>query len=419
MFATLRRFTGNYSERLDYFHSKEFGMKYLLSTFFSFLFLATYGQNEKSILQKIEIAEGLIVSDPKAAQIKASEQFVASKELGFDLGSFRCHLIVGRTYIVTSEFNLAMSTLEIAHDFAKKLNSPAYESDCFYYMGLAHYITGDMSAQLDYQKKAFELRKDLNDPKRLAESYHAFGNLHLNLNEDSLAENNYLLAMDIRKTLDDKEGIAGLYNNLALIENKRGNVKEYHSLLRQSISLNVLINNQRHLATNYGNLGVSFLDLGELDSAWLYTNLCYEIRKKNDYKDHLAGTYCDLGDIKYAQESYGEAIEYYRSGIDLAKSIGGNEWLIKNYRAMARTYEKLGDLNNSSKYTQKANSIEDSLAQSAISEDSFPDLFEEEEEPIEPVEKEATNYLWYYIASGAALLVLFFVIYQRRKQTRH
>jgi len=365
---------------------------------------------DSSILKQINIAKNLIETDVPAALDIANKAFIEAKENDFDRGMAECYLVVGRCYIQRAD-EMARKSLEIALKYSEKIKDKALISDCYFYLGKSCFVNGDTKSQLEWYNKAYEIRKSLKDEKRIADSYHAFGNVYLKLNQDSMAENYFLLAKEIREKITDVPGLAAISNNLAIIAEHRGDTLLYRSRMQQAIQMNEQNGNKRYLATNHGNLGMSYLETGNYDSAWHHCYIAFEIRKTNDFKDHLAGSYGDLGKIRLAQKRYAEALGLFKQGVDLAKSISGTEWLIGNYLNMAETYKAMDSLDQQKQYSQLADELQkEHEGDTLLSKTIPPPPAFDFQGP-----KNKSNWMWW---SGGATIILCAVAFRRLRKRK-
>lgn len=376
----------------------------------TFLSVSVFSQApEKEILSNLNTAKNLIETDVSSAFKLAHSAFVTSRNNDYDRGIAESYLVVGRCYLQTGDM-VAKKALNAALKFAEKIQDKALISDCYFYLGKSCFINGDVKSQLDYYHKAFEIRKEINDQKRLADSYHAYGNVHLVMYQDSLAEQYFNLSKEIRSMLHDRSGLAAICNNLGIIASRRGDTALYISLLYQAIQMNEEIGNIRNLSTNHGNLGVIYREQGNYDSAWFHCMIAFEKRKANGFKDHLCGSYTDLGKILFAQKKYTEALSYYKQGVMVAKSIEGTEWLIGNYESLAETYAALDSQPQRSNYEKlaldlKKQHIGDTLLTASI---PLPMSFDF----AEP--KSEGSYWPWWVAGAIVLLGVGFVLYRRK-----
>jgi tetratricopeptide (TPR) repeat protein len=382
----------------------------------SFIFLLNLGgigqSTDSTILKTISVAKELVDTDAAAALQLANSAFIDSRETDFERGIAESYLIVGRCYIQTAD-ELAQKSLRIALKYAEKIKDKALISDCYFYLGKSCFVTGDTRSQLDWYNKAYEIRRSLNDQKRLADSYHGFGNVYLKLNQDSMAENYFILSREIREKLNDVKGLAAISNNLALIAGNRGDTLLYRKLMHQSRNMNEQSSNKRNLATNHGNLGMNYLGSGNYDSAWYHCFKAFEIRKINDFKDHLSGSYSDLGKIRFAQKRYTEALEFFKQGAELAESISGYEWLIGNYFSIAEVYARIDSQDMQIKYKQMAEKLQkEHKTDTLLSKKIPPPPAFDFAEP----KKQHNYWVWWTSGSGIILIGIAFARMRRKRK---
>lgn len=326
---------------------------------FSILFAITAkGQMDDTLaLRDLHRAQTLVTTNVADALSLANSALVVSRSNNFDQGISEAYLIAGQCNIQTGDFSVAQKALQFALKYAEKIKNRALISDCCFFLGKSCFINGDTKSQLSWYEKAFNIRKELNDEKRMADSYHAYGNVYMALNRDSLADRYFMLSKKIRTKLNDVNGLAAIANNLALLADRKGDVALYRKLLFEAIAMNEETGNNRYLATNHGNLGVSYFKEKNYDSAWHHGYIAFEIRKNNDFKDHLAGTYTDLGNILFEEKKCAEALDHYKKGAELAESISGDEWMIGNYLALAKLYAAIDSNELHLKYQKLADEL--------------------------------------------------------------
>ena len=334
---------------------------------------------------------------------RATELFVVSRDLNFERGIIESYTLAGRGYVHIGNAKLAQESFNIALEHAISSNQTWLTSDVYYYLAETQYLTGDREKQIDYLNRSYEIRKEINDEDRLAELYKAYGNLYYTIEEDSMATAYYRLTEGIWKRKNNLDGLAAIYNNLGLIATRRGDVGEHNALMWKSIALNKQTGNIRNLATSYGNLGVGYYTLNLLDSAWYHSYRCYEIRKDNNMRDHMAGSLIDLGDIKTAEQDYEAALAYYKESQQIIIEIDFKEIYLKLYGSLVNLYKITGPASELAHYDSLYAYISDSIERSkndhiveeipAIEDVQAQDAEMEVAEPVE----EKTNYLWLII----------------------
>jgi tetratricopeptide (TPR) repeat protein len=369
--------------------------------------------DDSLVLRDITRAKNLVTIDVPGALNLANSALIISRNNNFDRGIAEAYLVAGQCHIQTGDIS-AQKSLQFALKYAEKVQDKALISDCYFFLGRSCFIINDIKSQLMWYEKAFEIRKGLNDEKRLADIYHAYGNVYLHLKQDSLADSYFNLAKSIRTKLNDMNGLAAVANNLALLAERKGDIVLYRKLLYDAIRMNEETGNNRNLATNHGNLGVSYFKEQKYDSAWHHGTIAFDLRKNNDLKDHLAGTYTDLGNILFAEKKYTEALKYYKEGAKLAESISGNEWMQSNYLSLSKVYAALDSNELSLKYKTLADSLtkEDDANINLSKSIPLPPAFDF----VEAQAKTKSTPYWWVIGALIILSVVGFVFFIRRKR---
>ena len=172
----------------------------------------------------------------------------------------------------------------------------------------------------------------------IANAYRAFG-LHeesLNLHEE--VEKTY------KKYLDSKDfSYASLYNNWSLLYQEMGDFKSAKEKLKKSLSIVDLYPEAMiPQATTRTNLAVTLLQLGTKEDyrdAISYLEEALEVFEKEGGKDfHYGAALVAMGDAKAYIQSFKEAAQYYKRGMEeLEKHVGRTQ----NYDRVREKYENV------------------------------------------------------------------------------
>lgn len=95
----------------------------------------------------------------------------------------------------------------------------------------------------------------------------------------------------------------------------------------------------------YNNLGIFYLDKGDLVKSLEFFSKSQEIRMKVD-KPNLSHTIISKAEVYIKQKMYDEAIMLIRLGIDMAQQYNDNEYLLKSYYFLADIYTLCEDYKN-------------------------------------------------------------------------
>ena len=172
----------------------------------------------------------------------------------------------------------------------------------------------------------------------IANAYRAFG-LHeesLNLHEE--VEKTY------KKYLDSKDfSYASLYNNWSLLYQEMGDFKSAKEKLEKALSIVDLYPEAMiPQATTRTNLAVTLLQLGTKEDyrdAISYLEEALEVFEKEGGKDfHYGAALVAMGDAKAYIQSFKEAAQYYKRGMEeLEKHVGRTQ----NYDRVREKYENV------------------------------------------------------------------------------
>ncbi len=208
-------------------------------------------------------------------------------------------------------------------------------------------------------KEALKMQLDVNeialrtDNKLvLITNYGNLGSCYQKLNQYQKAREMYLKAVPIAKEMNQQEQLAMVYQGLGVVERAVGNTDLGLKYYQQAFKLY----KQLHSKTGEGiiavNIGNSFADLNQLDSASYYLN--YGLRLVKDTKSYkqIMNAYRGLSELELSRKNYQKAAEYlvlqnkYQDSVsifqgnELIADVFGKYELEKNQRALAESEAK-------------------------------------------------------------------------------
>ena len=172
----------------------------------------------------------------------------------------------------------------------------------------------------------------------IANAYRAFGMHEESLNLHEEVEKTY------KKYLDSKDfSYASLYNNWSLLYQEMGDFKSAKEKLKKALSIVDLYPEAMiPQATTRTNLAVTLLQLGTKEDyrdAISYLEEALEVFEKEGGKDfHYGAALVAMGDAKAYIQSFKEAAQYYKRGMEeLEKHVGRTQ----NYDRVREKYENV------------------------------------------------------------------------------
>ncbi|HET8948413.1 MAG TPA: tetratricopeptide repeat protein, partial [Candidatus Polarisedimenticolia bacterium] len=111
------------------------------------------------------------------------------------------------------------------------------------------------------------------------------------------------------------------------------------------------------IATDLNNLGVMYLDLGQLETARDRLARALELRRQTERPDPgLATTLVNLGVIARRSGDYKQALDYFFRGLDMRQYLFGKDSLeaTATLDNIAEAFDKIGDVKQAAAYRQQA-----------------------------------------------------------------
>jgi len=295
------------------------------------------------------------------------------------------------------------SYIWIAYHIAREQKLIPEQSRAFFYLGENSYNSFDYLGALNWYNKALPLFQSLNDSVNTTNCFKSIGLCYYSLyqNEKAIAQ----FYEGIKYCVRDTDNTAKLVYNIAKTHLRMGNKNAAANNFRLAVSLNNSTNNLSGIAANYNGLGITFKNVGRLDSALYYYYLAHRIYKKIKRKDNMAIALSNIAGIYLNYpDSINKSIEYYNQAWSIFQEIGWNQYeaeirqgigfaLYKqgkykqainnylqsldvndkyrqgyqikttNYDLLSRTYEKMNDYKTALKYNKLYIQYSDSLHQ--------------------------------------------------------
>lgn len=267
-------------------------------------------------------------------------------------GMISSYAKLGNGYFELGQFKKAQQSYNKAIYFAKILGDEntliqIYQNSANV-LEVGGFIKEALKMQLDVHEIA--VRTD-NKPVQLT-NYGNLGSCYQKLNQFDKAREMYMKAVPIAEEMNQPEQLAMIYQGLGVVERAAKNtdlgLKYYQQALRLYRKL--------HSKTGEGiiavNIGNSFVDLNQPDSASHYLNLGLKLVKETKSYRQILNAYSGLADLELKRENYQKAAGYlvlknkYQDSVaifqgnELIADVFGKYELEKNERALAQSEAK-------------------------------------------------------------------------------
>jgi adenylate cyclase len=361
------------------------------------------GREKANILLEISYQIQAISND--SATRYAEWALKLSKKLNNDTLIGRSYLYIGQTSMIAGKDSLCFSAFTNAALIFKKINDSAKIANIMTAFGQYYYYKGDFENSYKAYQVALIIYGKLKNPKSFENVILALDGISFIYYDQKDFKNSLLYkhrALKIAEAMDNNGNtVANLYSSIAAVyadwnQNKKA-LEYYH----KAIEINKSTGNKSMLAYSMNNIGITYLHLGYLDTAFFYETragkifeemnddigICasnqsigeiYQKKKqfnialkyyqkalvsseKNGEKSRISSLLMSLGEIYYYMNNMVKAIENCNQSLLIAKSIKNTECIYKNYKLLSDIYSGLNNCNSAflyyKKYVEKKDSI--------------------------------------------------------------
>lgn len=161
---------------------------------------------------------------------------------------------------------------------------------------------------------------------------------------------------------------AGFLGNLGYLFKNNGRFEQSVEYFKQSISIARESDDLLGVIKNLNGLGSCYINMQEYDDARTHLNeardlldeemlACEDEATLKTYHSIKANLLTNLGILSKYKNEPDKAREFYRQGIDLARSMGDSLALYRNYGNLANSFQGVGDYDRAREFGKKAYEI--------------------------------------------------------------
>lgn len=308
----------------------------------------------------------------------------------------------GHYHYYNSNLDKATNYLQRSLNIGKRLNDSLRITTSLNKMVHVQIDLGNFQKAHDINNEAFYLSNLIFNKKLIAETYRNAGLIYFYQNNYKAALEKYLISVDTYESTGEKSDIGFVYNAIGVIYNRwnfpekaisyfqkaetifrydtnhrrlsqvLNNLADVYSLslkdydkalivLFESLKLREQLNEKIGIALLYNNIGTVYGNMGEYQNAYIY--LLKSKAKYDELKNDAGKVMVDfnIGSYYFEQGRYDSAINYFKVSLNVAKSIGYNDYIASNYKTLTECYAAKCDFENFSKYYHLDKHISDSL----------------------------------------------------------
>lgn len=278
--------------------------------------------------------------------------------------------------LINRNLDSAVYYAEMANRLIENIESDSAKSKIFKSLGDVYVARGNFALSLDYYFKSKNLIDNLKNQNP--------NNLELNIEQASLLNRIGIVQFSFKK---NEQALLFYEEALKLLENIKILSPDYDISSQKKILLNNIAGvyihrneydkalenykivaeisdkdiNETFVATLSNNMGICYLEKGDLGLADYYFQKSLSIRKKLGDKRGEAQCYNNIGKIFVYQKKYNEAKKYFSTALNLGKEIGNMESILVSLESLSSVYSMLGEYKNAFETYKELKQVNDSL----------------------------------------------------------
>lgn len=275
-------------------------------------------------------------------------------------GSFN---LLGTAYYYRADYALAeemqRKSLKVCDQFGLRIE----KANSLGSLALALQAQSKYSESIETYYEALKSEEDNHNLRGLAKLLNNLGILYRNLGDYTNSLKHAHRAYRVMKdSLSDWEtAIASAANNIGL---SYLDVQQYDSailFLKESYRLNDKLKNLTFTANSASNISYCYVKQNKIDSAVRYIDVAYQLLPKISNQSISAAVLINLGGARFMQNRLDEALRYTQQGLELARAAKTHERKLDAYKTLAEIFNKRNDDKQAYKFLNLAYQLNDSL----------------------------------------------------------
>ena len=285
-----------------------------------------------------------------------------AKQIGFIKGEINGLYSLGTTHGMTGSYAESLDYLNRCLILAKENQDFKRINFIYNSMGIVYKRIGDYPTSHSYYLKCIKLVDSLQLDQDIWSPYMNLGVLYDLMGEQDKAIESYEKALEVYKGPDPEFLENKVLANLAVIDYSNENYKVALDKFLKLSAYHLKQHNNIDLCTNYSNIGISYLHMGQWKLAEEYLQKSLVLAEQISLKQRIPIIYHNFADLRFRQKRYRQAIDYSNKNIEALKAImGGYEQQKEAHELAYKIYEKNGQLPKAIHHLNQTMIYKDSL----------------------------------------------------------
>lgn len=220
-------------------------------------------------------------------------------------------------------------------------------------MGISSYYSGDLDQALKYYSESLEGYTTIGDSMEIGKAYYNLAMIY-----DAKADKKQIVeyglqAIRIFDKLGDHNGQGRVYNLLGISASREEDYERAISYFKQYHHNAVLSGNTLEIATSLNNIGGTYTDLEQPDSALHYLYQALDLYTELGHRN-LAGAYQNIGLLLEKQGKLDEAIKNLQLSVDISEKDNHVIRAAGSLYNLGRIYRKKDNNNLASQHLERS-----------------------------------------------------------------
>lgn len=295
-----------------------------------------------------DLAWILKYSDPTKA-IEYGKQSVEIAERK-NFPAVKAHALnsIGVTYWAKGSYDTAQIYLTQVGEIYKGLKNKKGEAMTYSNLGLIFQNQGNYQKALEYGLQGIGLLEELGNRTAIASAFLNVGNVYFLREEYPQAKIYYFKSLAIKRELAKdvlNQNIQKTLGNIANVYQKLGNPDSAFYYFKAAIPYAKQANDLKNLCLSYSEIGLTFSNQKQYDSALYYYNQSLAIYREGKFVNEfdratllqsIAQTYLAMGKVSIA-------LRYGQESLSIAQKMNNPNKLKEAYELMALLHERNGN----------------------------------------------------------------------------
>jgi CHAT domain-containing protein/Tfp pilus assembly protein PilF len=244
----------------------------------------------------------------------------------------------------------------------------------FLYQANSHWFQGNYQQAFRYQRQSLEIARELGDKLQQARILNTLGLIHWTLNDPVRALENLNQSLELATASHALLDIASAYNNIGLVHRKEKRYPKSIEIFEKALKRDVQLKSKWGQGYTHRNMGMSFLRLGQLETAEVHLNKAVELSREIGNRTNLVKAMLELGNLALERKQWESAVSLFKETLELSERINVKEVSWRALRGEGFALIQLGKNEPAEEAYKKSVTVVDAL-RAAIKVEEFQNGF--------------------------------------------